>query len=218
MIRFFSRNTVAHELRRRGISLLLHSTHLYKNLPQILADGKLHTARSLKEIYGADASRYLHDPYRYEKFTVGLDYINASLSIPNVELLYRRSKSEWTGDWIHFAVSLSLLSREDTLFCQVSAATDLGKHLKTGVVGMRAMFADKIEHHSRDGLPHNVPTHPQAEVLIRGSLPLSDVRKIIVPNENIAAEVKRLCETRGLTVKIETLPQLFIWPKWLIKS
>ncbi|HEY3293827.1 MAG TPA: DarT ssDNA thymidine ADP-ribosyltransferase family protein [bacterium] len=218
MIRFFSQDTIAHELRRRGILLLLHSTHLYKNLPQIIADGKLHTVRSLEEAYGSDASRYLHDPYRYERFAVGLDYINASLSMPNVELLYRRSRSEWTADWVHLALDLSLLSRDHTLFCQVSAAADMGKHLKPGPEGLREMFAGKVEGHKRDPLPHNVATHPQAEVLLHGSLTLADVRKIIVPSDAVGAEVKRLCDTRGRTMKIETLPHLFIWPKWMIKS
>jgi len=218
MMRFFSHNPIAQELRRRGVSLLLHSTHLYKNFPRIIADGTLHTARGLKDTYGQEASRYLHDPYRYERFTVGLDYINASLTLPNVELLYRRSKSDWSSDWIHLALDLSYLSREETLFCPVSAAAEMGKQLKGGVEGLRAMFAEKVELHSRDPVPHNVPTHPQAEVLIRGAIPLSGIRKIIVPTANVAGEVKRLCEARSVTIKIETLPQLFIWPKWLMKA
>jgi hypothetical protein len=219
MIRsFFSRNPIGDELRRRGVSLLLHSTHLYKNLPQIFADGALFTARALKDRYGAEASRFLHDPVRYEKFSVGLDYINASLTLPNVELLYRRSKSEWTADWIHFALDLSLLSREDTLFCPVSAATEMGKYLKSGQQGLRAMYADMVEQHKRDPIPHNAPTHPQAEVLIRGSIPFKNVQRIIAPNEGIANEVKRMMEPRGQTIRVEILPQLFIWPKWLIKS
>jgi len=216
--RFFSANPIGDELRRRGVSLLLHSTHLYRNLSQVFADGALLTARALKDRYGDDASRFLHDSVRYEKFAVGLDFINASLTLPNVELLYRRSKSEWTADWIHFALDLSLLSRADTLFCPVSAATEMGKHLKGGKDGLRAMFAEKVEQSKREQIPHNAPTHPQAEVLIHGSLPLRHVQKIVVPSENIAGEVMRMMEPRGQTIRVEVLPQLFVWPKWLIKS
>jgi hypothetical protein len=217
-MKLFARNPIADLLRRQGVSLLLHSTHLYKNLPQIFASGSLDTARALRDRYGPDASRYIHDPRRYERYTVGLDYLNASISVPNVELLYRRSKSEWTADWIHFALSLSLLSRPDTLFCPVSAATDMGRRVQVGVEGLKGMFAAKVEEHRRDALPHYVPTHPQAEVLIKGSLPLTQVFKLVVPTESAASEVKRMMETHGLTLRVEVMPQLFVWPKWLAKS
>jgi hypothetical protein len=214
----FAPRTVEADARRRGVRLLLHSTHLYKNLPHILSRGELRTARTLAKLYGSSASRFLHDPRRYEKFAVGLDYINCSLSFPNCELLYHRSHTDWKCEWVHFALRLDLLSREDTLFCPVSAAADFGRHVQNGLAGFRAMFDDKVAEHTRSDLPREVPTHPQAEVLIHGPLDLSTVVTIIAPEAAIALEIERLCEQHGRNIRVEVLPQYFVWPKWLIKK
>jgi len=214
----FAPRTVEADARRRGVHLLLHSTHLYKNVPYILSSGELRTARTLTKLYGSSAGRFLHDPRRYERFAVGLDYINASLSFPNCELLYHRSRTDWKCEWIHFALRLDLLSRDDTLFCPVSAAADFGGHVQGGLAGFRTMFAEEVEGRTRSGLPREVPTHPQAEVLVRGPLDLSAVETIIAPEAAIALEIERLSEQHGRTIRVDVLPQYFVWPKWLIKK
>jgi len=214
----FPARSVLSEARRLGVHRLLHSTHLYKNFPHILSDGALFPVRELVRLYGSSASRFLHDPRRYEKFAVGLDYINCSLSFPNCELLYHRSHADWKCEWIHFCLKLDLLNRVDTLFCPVSAASDFGKHLKEGLDGFRLMFADSVAGHARDGLPREVPTHPQAEILVRGPLDLSLMESVIVPDTDIALEIERLCERHGHPLHVEVLPQFFVWPKWLIKK
>ena len=214
----FAPRTVEVEARRRGVRLLLHSTHLYKNLPHILSSGELLTARTLSKLYGSSAGRFLHDPRRYERFAVGLDYINASLSFPNCELLYHRSRTDWKCEWIHFALRLDLLSRDDTLFCPVSAAADFGRHVQGGLAGFRAMFEAEVEGHARLDLPREVPTHPQAEVLVHGPLDLSAVEAIIVPDVPVALEIERLCEQHGRTIRVDVFPQYFVWPKWLMKK
>ena len=214
----FTTRTIAAEAKQRGIRRLLHSTHLYKNFPIILSDGALHTARELKKLYGSSASRFLHDPRRYEQFAVGLDYINASLSFPNCELLYRRSRTDWKCEWIHLALRLDLLNRADTLFCPVSAAASFGKLVQSGRDGFRAMFAEEVAGHTRIGIPRDVPTHPQAEVLVHGSLDLSAIEAIIVPDAPLALEIERLCEQHHHAIAVEVLPQFFVWPKWLVKK
>ncbi|RPH93164.1 DUF4433 domain-containing protein [candidate division KSB1 bacterium] len=214
----FRAHTVKGEARRRGVQLLLHSTHLYKNLPAILSDGMLHTPRSLSTLYGSSASRFLHDPRRYEKFTVGLDYLNCALSFPNVELLYRRSKTGWKHEWIHFALDLLLLDHPDTQFCPISAAADFGKHLQQGKAGFQAMYAERVLDAVRRDQPENVPTHPQAEILVRGPLNLDAAQTIIVPDSAVSDEVVRLCEMHERKIRVEVLPQYFVWPVWMIKD
>jgi hypothetical protein len=219
MMKLFRARTVGAEARRRGVTRLLHSTHLYRNLPSILATGTLHTARSLIEAFGhSRAAHFLHDPNRYEQFAVGLDYINCSLGEPNYELLYRRSKSDWKAEWVHLALDPALLDRNDTLFCPVSAATDRGRFLLAGLNGFQAMFASEVDGWSRRELARSVPTHPQAEVLVRGPLPLAQVEAVLVPNEAVAIEVRRLCEMHGRTLDVRVLPGLFVWPKRLMKE
>jgi hypothetical protein len=79
------------------------------------------------------------------------------------------------------------------------------------------MFADEIEGWTRAGLRKWEPTHPQAEVLIAGALPLSDVNRILVPTEFVAQEVQRLVERHSRTTEIEIAPPLFVWPERLVK-
>lgn len=204
--------------RKRKISLLLHSTHLYKNLPQILTDGHLHTARELIGKYGAErAAYYLHDVNRYEQFAVGLDYINCSLTVPNAELLYHRSKSEWSAEWVHLALDISLLNREDTLYSPMSAATERGQLIRAGREGFQAMFERVVGEFTREDVPPNEPTHPQAEALVKGPLPLPAVQAIFVPTRETLLEVRRLCELHQRVLSVQTAPHLFAWPARLVQ-
>ena len=215
----FLRPTIAKEVKKRGITLLLHSTHLYKNLPLILEDGWIHSARELIDRYGLDhAARLLHDPRRYEQFAVGLDYINASLTTPNVELLYHRSQTVWQSEWVHLALDLSLLSLPTTRFSPVSAASARGRHIAPGLDGFRAMFAAPPGKPSRGNLSPAQPTHPQAEVLILGPLRLSWIRAILVPHRNTLHEVARLCEHHMRDIPVEITPHLFVWPAHLTST
>ena len=213
------RRNVAAECRRRRITRLLHSTNLYRNLPQILETGELQTARGLIERYGHEgAKRFLHDPCRYEQFAVGLDYLNASLTVPNYELLYHRSKADWRAEWVHLALPPSLLERSDTLFCPVSAAKEKGRFVQGGLGGFVAMFAPEVDGRNREGLLRDVPTHPQAEVLLRGPLPLADVAAVIVADQQTGTEIERLCEHYSRTIRVEVAPHLFAWPERLVKK
>lgn len=214
---WFSPRTIRAEVRRRKISLLLHSTHLYRNLPQILTDGFVFTVRDLIRTYGEEkAARFLHDPARYEQFTVGRDYLNGALSVPNYELLYRRSKANWKAEWVHLSLDISCLWEESTRFCAVSAAAERGKHIRSGVEGLSTLFAGQIENSKRSGLPKHIPTHPQAEVLIRGSLPLNKVIRIYTADEAARQEVERLAALHARTIPIEAAPALFVWPERLM--
>ncbi len=218
-MRLFDARTVTGEIRLRELRLLLHSTHLYTNLPLILRDRMLYTAGKLREAFGAaEAARLLHDPNRYEHFAVGLDYLNASLTLPNAPLLYRRSGSDWKNDWVHLVLDPDLLKDNHTLFCPVSAAAGRGKYLHGGLLGLRSMFASEVQGQTRQKLPDNVPTHPQAEVLLHGSLPLERITAIFVPVTGVAREVERLAEQQGLKMRVEVMPHLFVWPERLIRK
>lgn len=201
--------------RRRGVRLL-HSTHLYKNFVHILEDNALLAAGELRARYGSGpAARFLHDPRRYERYTVGLDYLNASLSVPNVELLYHRSKSEWKSEWLHLELHRSLLDEPETRFCPVSAAAEFGKHVMDGRGGYAALFAAEVQGRTRTGLPRNVPTHPQAEVLLCGPINLERITAVHCPTMDVAAEVTRLCERFARPLTVVVSPQLYIWPAWI---
>jgi len=209
------RPTIRREIRRRRIRLLLHSTHLYKNLPKILEAGQIESAGALRKRHGADsARRFLHDPVRYERYAVGLDYINCSLTEPNFELLYKRSKTNWKSEWVHLALDLSLLN-DECRFSAVSAAKDRGAHVREGVEGLRGMFAEEVDGRARQSLLRNVPTHPQAEVLIPGPIALSNVKAILVSDIRVAEEVQQIVEQRGRVINVQVDGERFLWPERL---
>ncbi|MBL0061759.1 MAG: DUF4433 domain-containing protein [bacterium] len=214
----FGKADIAHELKRRKIDLLLHSTHVSINLPQIFEDGFIDTARGLRSRLGAKAERLLHDPRRLEKFVVGLDYINCSITTPNFELLYARSKSAWQTEWVHFVLDTKLLEHPDTLFCPVSAAQDYGQHVQYGIAGLQSMFAEQVETWTRTGLHKSEPTHPQAEALVKSRLSLDNVTEILTANGQVATEVERLTAFYHRNVRVKIGPKLFLWPKRLKKK
>jgi hypothetical protein len=43
------------------------------------------------------------------------------------------------------------------------------------------------------------------------------VKAILVADSGAAGEIERLCGQQGLTLKIQVMPQLFVWPKRLLK-
>jgi hypothetical protein len=44
------------------------------------------------------------------------------------------------------------------------------------------------------------------------------VETIIAPEAAIALEIERLSEQHGRTIRVDVLPQYFVWPKWLMKK
>ena len=84
--------------------------------------------------------------------------------------------------------------------------------------GFQAMFADSVETYSRERLPLSEPTHPQAEVLIHGSVDLASVQAIYVPHRTTLLEVARLCERHARPIPIHIAPHLFVWPARLAKN
>jgi len=213
----FGKPSIRSEIASRDLRLLLHSTHLTINLPQIFADGFLDTARGLRSRLGAKAERLLHDPERLEKFAVGLDYLNCAVTVPNFELLYARSQNAWQREWVHLVLDMKLIEQPETLFCPVSAAQDFGTHVTSGVAGLQSMFAEQVEPWNRSGLHKSEPTHPQAEVLIQGPLSIDHVREIIVYTGEIEIEAQRLAEFHHRKIATQVLPKLFLWPGRLKK-
>lgn len=214
----FTVKTIDGEIKSRRITRLLHSTHLYVNLPRILEMGWIQTAGELRRELGFEkAGRYLHDAQRYEQFAIGLDFLNCSISVPNYELLYHRSKANWKAEWVHLALNITLLSRDSTRFCAVSAAKKFGEHVGAGHPSFRELFAEHVDRWNRIGLEKHEPTHPQAEVLVAGSQRVEMVTSIIVPSEEVRLEVSRLCERHSRAISVDVAPQFFVWPKRLVK-
>lgn len=214
---WFKKPSIPREIRKREIDTLMHSTHVTINLPQIFQDGFIDTARGLRSRLGERAERLLHDPRRFESFAVGHDYINCSVTVPNYELLYARSKSAWSSEWAHLILNIELLEQEETLFCAVCAAQENGKHVQCGPCGFVAMFDERVAEWDRTGLVKNEPTHPQAEVLVHGARPLSSVVEILVGDGQTAMEVERLASFYKRQLRVRVEPRLFVWPERLKK-
>ena len=119
---------------------------------------------------------------------------------------------------MHLTLDPSLLSNEDTLFSPVSAAKEKGKYVLKGLTGFAAMFKDYVDYENREGLERAMPTHPQAEALIKAPLTLDRVTGILVANEAIAVEITRLCEQNSALIPVLPAPHLFVWPERLSKK
>ena len=120
------------EARRRNITRLCHFTSI-ESLPGILADRNIWSVKRATQ-YGCQMAR--NDTKRHDN---RLNHISVSVQYPNLYLLdsYRRTG---TRGWVILLLDSGLLSRCNTLFCPVNAATKSGHLVKRGLRGFRGML------------------------------------------------------------------------------
>lgn len=145
-----------------------------------------------------------HTPTDTARWDGHPDHISCTFEYPNA--YYRRTaaaKAEYRNypDWVTFLIDPAHAARPDTLFSPCNAAKGRGVHLASGGEALAGLWADpsrpdgwarRARHHPA------VPTDLQAEVLIRGPVPLADVQAIVVRTAEYADELYAVYEEFGL--------------------
>ncbi|MDE0300282.1 MAG: DarT ssDNA thymidine ADP-ribosyltransferase family protein [Candidatus Poribacteria bacterium] len=168
------------------IGTLLHFTRV-DNLSSILQDGLL--SRGTLEERGQ--TFYFNDPERHDGHK---DAICLSISFPNSEMF--RSKREFKSKaegvshskWVVLLLEVRVLWEFDSGFCQVNAAADRMQKIswkrKSEPEKLHRMFKEVVEDATKSydrcqlQLPRDYPTHPQAEVLVKGQIPAKYIKEI----------------------------------------
>lgn len=167
-------------LTERAVSRLTHFTSS-RNLPRIIqAGGILPTA----ELVRRGVAHVVTDP---ERFDGQLEHICCNVEFPNMYYFHKaNTRDEYVNysDWVVFLLAPEVAARPEVLFSPVNAALGSGRYLASGLEAYLAQYADSVNGRLR-ARQHNraSPTDVQAEVLVPGVIPLSEVRGIVVQNE-----------------------------------
>lgn len=179
------------EIIKRNIEYLVHFT------PTINLVGMCETGYILPRHELVELDLYNEEMKDYTEFTdeVRLDgdkYINTSIQHPNDFLLRKfkeRSKDKPWVRWCILKINPKYIYDDETLFSVTNAANRYNRE-NVGVTGdfnkFKSMFSDSIKvvstnysmEKKRNGIPDNLTTDSQAEVLIKKKIPLSDIIEI----------------------------------------
>lgn len=180
----------------RGATRLCHFTPAL-NLPHILRDGQIRPAAALSE----DA-RACFNPTDLVRLDGHPDCVCCSIEYPNGFYLVRARQSgrlQHFPDWIVMLLPLALMDRPGTLFSPRNAAAGSGAFLEPGQAGLGRCYASAVAGSGGNtftrGPRHlpGCPTDQQAEVLVPGNVPMSDVSGMVVASSTQArAELARL--------------------------
>lgn len=163
----------------RNIKTLVHFTRI-ENLPRILQEGLL--GRSLLEARGK--------PFLFnasERVDDHKEAVCLSISFPNYQIfsMYRKR----TGDrrWVVLLLDAQVLWELECAFCQENAAHHIPLEERKKPDALNDMFVENFHAIKRQVLriPHNYPTHPQAEVLVFDRVPVQYLNAVHFWNETV---------------------------------
>lgn len=172
--------TVAEKIAQLRLTRVVHFTPA-KNLHHIVADGQITSNKVLAEY----APEYFDptDPHRFDEHP---DMTCVTFTYPNpfyFDSARRLPQFLPFPDWVCLLIKPDVLTRDGALFCECNAAKGGGAHLKAGVEGLTACFADTTTLRYQRGPFHDplAATDLQAEALVPGPIPLSDITAIVTP-------------------------------------
>lgn len=177
--------TVANKISEIGLTRVVHFTPA-KTLHHIVIDGEITSNKVLAEY----APEYFDptDPYRFDDHP---DMTCVTFTYPNpfyFEIARQSPKFRRFPDWVCLLINVDVLTRDGALFSPVNAAKGHGAYLKPGAEGLAECFAPTVLQRSRGPAHHPLaPTDLQAEALVPGPIPLSDVSAIVTPTNAAAA-------------------------------
>ena len=183
-------------IQSRGISRLVHFTRV-SSLQGIVRDGRILCIQELpREIRGS----VRNDPKRLDD---QLDYICCSVEYPNIRLLDRFREKQPDQHWVLLSLKPDILAVRTTKFSPVNAASQRGGLVGDGIDGFESMFSSPVREWIHGGwrtvirrkqhLP-NLPTHPQAEVLVKGQIPISNVIEVVIDSDTAFHRVHHLVD------------------------
>jgi hypothetical protein len=172
-------------LHSLGVRRLTHFTPS-KNLPHILADGKIRSSKDL-----AENSPEYFSPTDLERFDRSPHMVCCSFQYPNPYYMAKaKAKSHLLNypDWVCILLDKGLAYERTTQVSPVNGATAYGYYLRASdSESILSCFARQVGPWHR-GPRHRlgVPTDIQAEIHVPGPIELSYLRGIVVPNDEAA--------------------------------
>ena len=183
---------VEYLMDQKGVKFLVHFTPV-DNLEKILREGII--PRSCQEDKGVWT-----DSQRLDNM---LDCNCLSISFPNYQMFYKK-RQDMRNDFAVILIDpfcLNLFSKKDLYFLPHNAASVLFRNSPdkfTGQAALSNMFCRSITVDNRQiirdnlSIPSYFTTSPQAELLVRGTIPPTFFREIHITNRDIFDDVRRI--------------------------
>ena len=207
-------NNVADVIAHRKIISAVHFT-LLDNLYLILSTGFIKPRNKVDETLLLNLFNEVDlintpDTKRFDGRT---DCVNLSVSEPNYWLLQKyidRTKKP-LNEWVILYLKPCVLEIKGAVFCTSNAASSVCSK-KTGGDGFEALFSDEIVTKrgilKRKTTKHpNCPTDNQAEVLVPGDIPITNIQRIVVANDDVKST---LAASLNFITDITAVPLTFI--------
>lgn len=174
-------------LSERGISSLVHFTRA-ENLPNILKYGICPRA----ELYEKDA--IFNDEYRFDGCE---NAVCTSIEFPNYKMFYRLRMDDPEADWVVLIISADAMVDFDCAFCEMNAGSkpmySMPLKERMGSSALQTLFKDVSDGRRRAdlGIPDCLPTNPQAEVLVFGTIPVDYITHVVFEDAATKKEYKK---------------------------
>lgn len=175
-------------VQSRDIKYVWHFTRL-SNLESILNEGLM----SRSELELRDNPPAFNDESRFD---MQRDAICCSVGHPNYKMFYALRKQHSSEEWIVLALKPDVLWEKDCAFCVENAASNnvtcIPIESRKGVDAFNRLF-DEIEgkpSRKELGISDACPTHPQAEILIFGSVELKYIIASICQSKSTEKKLK----------------------------
>lgn len=155
-------------IKERKIYRLFHFTQA-ENLDSIFKNGIL----PRDQLKDKDIASCINDPNRFDN---QLDAVCMSVGHPNYKMFYKLREDNPEKDWVVLLLKPWLLCDLNCAFCWTNAAdatvTNIPIEKRTGDAAFAALFEDRPGFPQRGDLhlQDYMPTNPQAEILVRGSI------------------------------------------------
>ncbi len=179
-------------MKERNVRYLVHFTPV-DNLDRIIREGLV--PRSCQEEKGVWT-----DEHRIDNMT---DCNCLSISFPNYQMFYKK-RQNMRNDFAVILIDpycLNLFTEKDLFFLPHNAASVLFRNNPYKFTGLNALSNMFCTTFTLDGkniqreslaIPQNYTTSPQAELLIRGTIPPTYFREIHITNHDIIGEVRHI--------------------------
>ena len=125
----------------------------------------------------------LHNQIDEGRWDGQLNHICCSIARYNSMYMYHAQQR--AAYWVLLFIKPDYLWKENTLFCRINAATNCGRYIEQGLIGLQSMYADKVidiqeRLWTRTNRIDCEPTCIQAEVMVNDSISIEDIVQINV--------------------------------------
>lgn len=178
--------------KSRQIHRLCHFIHV-SNLSNILKNG-IFSSRSIPRDQWNDSDRV--DGY--------IDYVCTSVELPNSYCLKNMVRKTQTNieEWIIFKINPYIID-DTSLFCPLNAAKECGKYVSEGVEAYESIFLNEGRTRNPKWIS-SVPSNLQAEVLIKGIIPINQIKGVIFHENFVDDDIFKLVNQANIEIRQST--------------